>query len=278
VLSGARGKRGRHLIGRVRTYVNTLLRHGVTNGWYAAPSTGTDWVSPACDPESVRQGKLRAGLKDYSDRIVSGGEIDKLLGRSTPVFKAIVLMGINAALGPADIGRLRWAHVNLRTGRLKFPRPKTGVMRVAYLWKKTRMALLKVRATEQSAAAITKDGEEALVFLTRRNLAYYREREVHQEMEIDGKKVNKLVRVAVENALSITFRRMVKELELEGVHFYRLRHTFKTLAKRAKDKEAIDPPLPQLTNNSMALRLRRTCVATQVTLFFHASRRISVYH
>src|SRR5258706_3781778 len=32
----------------------------------------------------------------------------------------------------------------------------------------------------------------------------------------------------------------LKELKLEGVHFYRLRHTFKTLAKKSRDKEAID--------------------------------------
>lgn len=233
-------KLGRYARRRVRTYINTLLRHGVKNGWFASPSVGTEWVSPACDPESVRQAKLRAGVKDYSDRIISGRELNKLLRRSTIVFKAIILIGINAALGPADIGRLRWRHINLKTGKLKFPRPKTGVMRITYLWKKTRKALLNVREMNRDVAAIARDGEDALVFRTRRNLPFYREREVHEEVEVEGKKMKKLVRIAVENAVSITFRRMVKELELEGIHFYRLRHTAKTLAKRARDKEATD--------------------------------------
>jgi site-specific recombinase XerD len=33
---------------------------------------------------------------------------------------------------------------------------------------------------------------------------------------------------------------MVRELGLEGVSFYRLRHTFKTLGKKARDREVLD--------------------------------------
>jgi integrase len=33
---------------------------------------------------------------------------------------------------------------------------------------------------------------------------------------------------------------MVRELELEGISLYRLRHTFKTLGKKARDREALD--------------------------------------
>ncbi|MCY2950593.1 MAG: tyrosine-type recombinase/integrase [Planctomycetota bacterium] len=233
-------KLGRYARRRVRTYINTLLRYGAKNGWYPMPNTGTDWVAPATDSDSVRQAKLRAGLRDYSDRIVTGDELDQLLERATTAFKAIVLLGVNCGLGPADIGRIRWNAINMCTGRLMYPRPKTGVMRIGYLWKKTRAALLQVRALRQNREAIEREGEAALVFITRRNEPYYREREVHRDIEIDGQMVTKLVGIAVENAVSITFRRMAKELNLEGVHFYRLRHTFKTLAKRARDTEAID--------------------------------------
>jgi integrase len=233
-------KLGRYARRRVRTYINTLLRYGAKNGWYTAPNAGTDWVAPGADPDSVRQAKMRAGIKDYSNRIVSGEELDKLLKRASPVFKAIILIGINCGLGPADIGRMRWNMVNLDTGRLTFPRPKTGVMRVGYLWKKTRRALRRVRKLRQNQEALKREGESSLVFLTRNDLPYYRESEVHKEIDVDGRQVRKLVSIAVENAVSITFRRMAKELKLEGVHFYRLRHTFKTLAKKSRDKEAID--------------------------------------
>jgi len=83
-------------------------------------------VAPAADPESVRQAKIRAGIKDYSDRVLSGEELDKLLDRAQPAFKAMILLGVNCGLGPADIGRLRWEMIDMKSGRMDFPRPKTG--------------------------------------------------------------------------------------------------------------------------------------------------------
>jgi integrase len=233
-------KLGRHARRRVRACINAMLRYGAKNAWYTMPSTGTDWVAPATDPDSVRQARLRAGLRDYSDRIITGEELDRLLKRASPAFKAIILLGINCGMGPADIGRLRWNMIDMKSGHMKFPRPKTGVMRHGYLWKKTRKALRCARLARQNLKAWDREGDCSLVFLTRSGLPYYREREVHKLVEIGDKKASKLVGISVDNAVSITFRRMAKELKLEGVHFYRLRHTFKTLGKRGGDKEALD--------------------------------------
>jgi hypothetical protein len=60
----------------------------------------------------------------------------------------------------------------------------------------------------------------------------YREREVVK----DGVSVG----VRVNNAISITVSRYASELELEGVTHYRLRHTFKTIGKKAKDRDALN--------------------------------------
>lgn len=231
---------GRHARKRVITYINTFLRYGAKNGWIAMPTTGTEWAAPATDRDSMRVAKARAGIKDYSDRILTGEEIDRLLDRSQPAFKAMILLGLNCALGPADLGRLQWHMVDLERGTICFPRPKTGVMRLGYLWKKTRLALRRVRTLKHNKTALAKCREDALVFITRKKLPYYRELEVHKFIEVDGQKVKKLVGVRVDNAVSRTFRRMVRELQLEGVTFYRLRHTFKTLGKKARDREALD--------------------------------------
>jgi integrase len=212
-------KLGRYARRRVRTYINTMLKYGAKNGWYVMPCTGADWISPATDSDSVRQAKLRAGVKDYSERIVDGVELNKLLARAQPAFKAIILLGVNAGLGPADIGRLRWNMIDLDTGRMKFPRPKTGAVRCSYLWKKTRRALRVVRTLKQNRLALERDGESSLVFITRRGVAYYREREVHKEVEIEGRRVKKLVGISIENAVSITFRRMAKEWNWMGFTF-----------------------------------------------------------
>lgn len=152
----------------------------------------------------------------------------------------MILLGINCGLGPADLGRLRWNMIDLAKRRLRFPRPKTGTLRVGYLWRKTVAALLRVRELKYSRLALEREGDSALVFLTRKNLPYYREVEVHAEVDVGGRKVKKLVGVKVDNPIQRTFRRMVRELKLGGLTFYRLRHSFRTLAARSRDREAID--------------------------------------
>lgn len=121
-----------------------------------------------------------------------------------------------------------------------FPRAKTGVMRVGFLWKKTRAAPRRVRTLKHNRVALAAEGESSLVFITRKGLPYHREREVHSVVEIEGRRVKKLVAVVQDNPIGCTFGRMARELGLDGVSFYRLRHTFKTLGKRVRDREALD--------------------------------------
>ena len=74
----------------------------------------------------------------------------------------MILLGINAGLGNADVGRLHERHLNLKTGWLDFPRPKTAVNRRAWLWPET-IASIK-EAIKQRPAPATK-AEAGLVFL-----------------------------------------------------------------------------------------------------------------
>ena len=238
-LSDAR-QLGRHARKRVRAYISAFLRYGATNGWIAMPNTGSDWIAPATDPDSLRQAKARAGIRDNSQRIVNGEELEKLLSRATPTFKAMILLGVNCGLGPADIGRLRWGMLDLGTGKLIFPRPKTGAMRIGYLWRRTRKALERVRTLKHNRIALGKSGDQALVFLTRKGLPYYRENERHKTILCGGREIRKLTGITVHNAISITFGRTARELNLDGLTFYRLRHTLKTLGKKAKDRDALN--------------------------------------
>jgi integrase len=152
---------GRFARKRVITYVNTFLRYGAKNGWIAMPNAGVDWTAPATDPDSMRLARAWAGTTDFSDRVVTGGEIDALLEHSQPAFRAMILLGVNCGLGPADLGRLRWTMLDLSERRLRFPRPKTGVMRVGFLWKKTRDALLRVRTLKHNRRALAREGESS---------------------------------------------------------------------------------------------------------------------
>lgn len=231
---------GRHARKRVRAYIMAFLRYGAGNGWFTIPTTGVDWAAPATDPDSMRQARARAGIADYSDRIVTGQEIDQLLARSSPTFRAMILLGVNAGLGPADLGRLRWEVIDLARRRLIFPRFKSGVPRACFLWKRTCNALLRVRELKHNRLALEGEGEKALVFVTRRGRPYYQEREVFADVVINGVKSRKLVGVSVRNSISITFGRMANQLKLEGLALYRLRHTCGTLGRRARDSEALN--------------------------------------
>jgi hypothetical protein len=62
---------------------------------------------------------------------------------------------------------------------------------------------------------------------------------MYRETEIvkDGKSIG----VKVDNAISGTFGRLVRKAGIKNLHgIYRLRHTFKSLGKRARDAEALD--------------------------------------
>ena len=205
------------------------------------PATGSEWAAPAVDPDSMRQAKARAGIPDFSDRVFSGDEIDQLLARATPTFQALILLGVNCALGPADLGRLRWNMLDLQRRRLDFPRCKTGTPRRGFLWKRTVNALLKLRTLKHNRDALEREGEAALVFITREGLPFYREQLVVADLVVDGKTTKKIIGVKIHKPILYTFGRMVRELQLgKGASFYRLRHTFKTAAKKARDNEAVD--------------------------------------
>ncbi|HTW94326.1 MAG TPA: tyrosine-type recombinase/integrase [Tepidisphaeraceae bacterium] len=231
---------GRHARKRVRGLITAFLRFGEKNGWYQMPNCGTEWVAPATGPEAMRQAKARAGIKDVSDRILTGEEIDRLLERACPTFKGIILIAANTGLGPADIGRLTWDKIDMHRGRLRYPRGKTGVARFGYLWKKTRKALQRLQTLKHNRIAIAREGSAALVFLTRTGRPFYREEEKYIAMNVSNALIHKMTGVVVNNAISITFGRMAREVGLEGVGLYRLRHTFKTLGKKARDAEALD--------------------------------------
>ena len=62
------------------------------------------------------------------------------------LFKAIMLVSLNAAMYGGEVAALKWDEVNLRARTLVTRRPKTGVSRVAILWPETVAALRRVPA------------------------------------------------------------------------------------------------------------------------------------
>lgn len=227
-----REAQGRHSRKRIIAQVKRIFNWGAKNGHHRPVNFGTDFAGPDTSKAAISKEKVKAGEKDFTKRIVTGEEIDELHERAQAQFKAIILLSVNCGLGPADLGRLRWYMLDLDARRLVMPRGKTGEPRHGFLWKRTVEALRRVQTLKHNAKAIAKDGDTALVFLSRKGLAMYREEVVPAE---DGRD-----KVKTANAISGTFGKMARELGLEGVTQYRLRHTFKTLGKKARDPDALN--------------------------------------
>lgn len=234
---------------RVQAYIKAMFRWGASNGLCSLPSFGSGFQAPSTTKNSIRKEKARAGIEDYSERIVTGGELDMLLATAQQNLRALILLGINCGLGPADLGRLRWKNIDLKNGVMIYPRHKTGAARKAYLWKRTRNALNALLLLRHTKAAFSKDGGEALVFITRKRQPYYREVEIFEDRIIDGKLEKVLIGVNVTNSVTGTFGNHAKAMGLKGVTFYRLRHTTKTLGKRAKDRDALNLVMGHQTNS-----------------------------
>jgi integrase len=159
--------------------------------------------------EEVRamvQGALVAGA-DGPELVQPGAQL-----------KAMVLLGINCGFGNADCGNLPLSAVNVDTGLIDFPRPKTGIPRRCPLWPETAQALQEALGDRPEPKAPEHAG---LVFITKYGLPWAR----GNDPAILTKEMTKLLR-----ALGINGHR----------NFYTLRHTFRTIADEAKDQPAAD--------------------------------------
>ena len=137
-------------------------------------------------------------------------ELRRLLDAASGQMRTMILLGVNCGLGNADCGMLPLSALDLETGWLDFPRPKTGIARRCPLWPETIAALRDVLANRVPG------GET--VFLTHQGNPWYR----------DGKPVSPISR---------EFRKLLVRLEMyrDGLSFYCLRHTFQTIADETGD-------------------------------------------
>ena len=145
--------------------------------------------------------------------------------------KAMVLLGINGGMHNMDVATLPIAAVDLERGMVDFPRGKTGVPRRIPLWPETVTAIkdwMKVRPAPKHA------GDAHLIFLTKQRRPWYRLGRFVQEGDATVIK-------GIDNPVSKSFRILLDNLGVNGKrNFLALRHGFRTVARGARDREAID--------------------------------------
>ncbi len=175
--------------------------------------SGPDFKRPS--KKDFRIDKAKKGAKLFST-----AEVREVLDAAGPHLKAIVLLGINAGLGNSDCGQLPLSALDLESGILDFPRPKTGIARRCTLWPETIAAIRESLARRPTPK---NDEHAGLVFLTRCGDSWH-------TGTTDG-------------PLSREFSKLLRKLGINGragLGFYTLRHTFRTVADEAKDQPAAD--------------------------------------
>ena len=178
--------------------------------------------------------------RDNAEKISDRGRLDftaaeaKLLIEQTknPIIRACILLGLNAGFGNTDCSDLTTRAVNLESGWIDYPRPKTGVERRVPMWLETVEAIKgvsKVRPVPKDAA------HDSLIFITREGMPLVWDR---MTPGTNGQQ-SKLLQV---NNLSLTFGRLLTKhgLRKSGHNFYSLRRTFETVAGQTKDQVAVN--------------------------------------
>jgi integrase len=171
-------------------------------------------------PDFKRPSKrsLRIERQKSGPRMFEAAQIRQLLTTAHGQMRGMILLGINCGFGNADVGRLRESHVDLDSGWVDFPRPKTGIKRRCALWDETATILEElIRANRASSIG------DDLIFRTKYGQSWYKE---------TGK----------DSPISNEFRKLIDSLEMyrKGLTFYAMRHTFETIAGECRDQIAVD--------------------------------------
>ncbi len=198
---------------------------------------------------------LRRERNKGGPKLFEREEVLSILGAADVQLKAMVLLSVNTGFGNSDIASLPESAVNLQTGWIDFPRPKTEIPRHVPLWKETLAALQTWLPLRPAPAD---DAAKGLVFRTGQGRAWVRVqlkkvKEEEKETTDDGK--IPAPREFAIDALSQAFAKVLKKLRINGrrgLGFYSLRHNFETYAGESKDQVAVDAVMGHVDSSMSA--------------------------
>ncbi len=218
-------------LGNAITRVKSFFKYGTENNLIEkAVRYGSEFRKP---DRSV----LRRHRADTPKKIIEPADLSEIVKAADPALAAMIHLGLNCAFGNSDCAVLPLAALNLETGWVDFPRPKTGVERRCPLWPETVGAIRSALAVRPKPASGTDAG---LAFLSSRGTGMVR--------PIGDSHVD---------LVTIGFTKLLKSLKLHrrGVGFYTLRHCFRTVADAVRDPVAINLIMGH-TDTSMAAHYR----------------------
>lgn len=167
---------------------------------------------------------LRQARHANGERMFEAEELRKTLDAASSPMKAMVLLGINCGFGQSDIGSLPINAIDLKSGWVNFPRPKTAVQRRCPIWPETIDAVREALLNRKQPLDEVSDG--SIAFITKYGRRWSRTSRNGSPIDNIGQEFTKLLR-----ALG---------LKRPKVNFYAIRHTFETIGGESRDQVAVD--------------------------------------
>ena len=162
---------------------------------------------------------IRTARAANGPRMFERAEVLAMLGAAKQPLRTMILLGVNGGLGNSDVAKLPLAAMDLDSGWLDFPRPKTGIARRIPLWPETVDGLREW--LDKCPKGKVGDTAE-LVFVTRAGGTWSK--------------------TVADNPVCKETAKLLKRIGLHqpGRNFYSLRRTFRTVASDCRDETAAD--------------------------------------
>ncbi len=205
--------RGLTCLGNDITRVRMLFKFCWDNRLIPAPvDFGTEFKKPS-------QKALRRQRNENGEKMLEADQIRALIDAADQPLKAMILLGINCGYGNADVGLLPIRAVDLQSGWINFPRPKTQVARRSPIWRETIDAL---RDAIEQRPKPKDEADAGLCFVTSKGLRWHK--------------------ATQDNPVAKEFVKLAKRLGFHrrGIGFYVLRHTHETIGGETRDQVAVD--------------------------------------
>ncbi len=204
---------GPHSLSREVQHIRTLFKYGYESGLIDQPMRyGPTFKRPA-------KRIMRAHRQKSGPLMFEAAELRKLIETIDQPLKAMIFLGINCGFGNTDCGTLPLSALDLETGWVNFPRPKTAVERRCPLWPETIEALREAIALRPKPKT---DAYDNLVFITKYGGAWAKQ--------------------TSDSPVAKEFRKLLDNLKLHRprLGFYALRHTFETIGGESRDQVAVN--------------------------------------
>lgn len=227
-------------VGKFVGIVRSIFKYATENGLIDKPIVfGSEFKKP--DKRTIKKLKNDKGKKLFTAqelRDLLNGKTIEVAGKkvevpgATPPMRAMILLGINAGLGNTDIGNLETRHIDLESGWLDYPRPKTEEQRRAPLWPETIKAL-KVAIADRAKAKDKADAD--CVFINRGGRRMVQTNVTQNEDATEAK-------LWSQDYVSTAFGKLLQSMKIngrKGLNFYSLRHTFATIGLQTGDRDAV---------------------------------------